>query len=108
MQSDDLLGSLCAAMCDPHWRCADTITAPYLHSLPHGSVAPASLTAGLRCAAPWLSGNHNAHQHDVYSEIDRVSWPRKYTHAQEASQSREKEVVGTGPRGCSRDRWTSA
>lgn len=70
-------------------------------------MAPASLTAGLRCAAPWLSGNHNAHQHDVYSETDRVSWPRKYTHAQEVSQSHEKEVVGTGPRGCSRDRWTS-
>lgn len=77
MQSDDDLSSSRAAMCHPYWRCADTITAPYLHSLPHGCVAPDSLTAGLRCTALWRSGNHNVHQHDVYSETDRVSWPRK-------------------------------
>lgn len=28
MQSDDLLGSLCAAMCDLYWRCADNYHCP--------------------------------------------------------------------------------
>lgn len=93
-------------MYEPCWRCADTITALYLHTLPHGSVAPDSLTAGLRCAALWLSGNHSTHPHDVYSKTEHVRWPRKHTHAQKVSQSHEKEVGGTG-RGCARDHRTS-
>lgn len=62
---------------------SDNFTALYLHPVPHGYIAPRSLTAGLRYAVAWMSGNYDAHQHDAYSgaSYTNVSWPVKYTHA---------------------------
>ena len=115
MQSDDPLGSSCAAMFDPCWRCADTITAPYLHSLPHGSVAPDSFTAGLRCAAPGLTSNHKNHDQSPTWSLFK-SWSleiaqRRHTCSGCVTKPWIQRCwggwVGAGPRRCSGDHRAS-